>query len=455
MEMPLYERLRNYADKSRVSFAMPGHKQRTDFSLLTRLDTTELAATADLHAESESVERANALLSKLYRSKRSFILSGGSTTAIHAMIAAAVRPGETLLMTPDCHMSVINICAVMGINIRVADTEFDDEFAISRGIKSVLKYLNDYPDIRAVLITSPTYYGVCSDIKLISEECHMHGKPLIVDEAHGAHFIASDSLPDSSSLYADLVCHSAHKTLNALTGAAYLHVRGDLISPERVRRFINIFESSSPSYVIAASADTARAELENSEEWDKAIALCEQFKERIRTLCITPFDNNDPTRIVLSFKRFNTTGYEIETILSEKYGIDIEMADMTSIVLIVTPKNTADDLDKLYSALKEITDGLERCETAADNIAHIPRGGIIRPQSALFSEGEEVEFSNSAGRISRATITAYPPGTPVIFAGETITDAHIGAICQLQSAGAKITGMNKNMIDTVNVKWKN
>ena len=442
MDTPLYERLKNHADESRVSFAMPGHKQRTDFSELVKLDTTELSSTADLHAESEAVEEANERLSKLYKSKRSFILSGGSTTAIHSMIAAAVNPKETLLVTPDCHMSVINICAVTGINIRVTD--------INGRVDSVLKYLNNYPDIRAVLITSPTYYGICSDIKRIAAECHMHGKPLIVDEAHGAHFIASDKLPDSSSLYADLVCHSAHKTLNALTGAAYLHVNGDLIPPERVRKFINIFESSSPSYVIAASADIARAELENG-GWDNTIEMCGQFKEQIKTLSIAPLDNNDPTRVVLNFGKFDITGYEIGEILSEKYGIDIEMADMTNIVLIVTPKNTADDFDKLYAALAEIISGLTRRETAINDIAHIPRGAVIKPQSALFSDGEEIEIERASGLISHATVTAYPPGTPVIFAGETITDAHIAAVCALKSSGAKITGMNKNLIDTVKI----
>ena len=451
MGAPLYERLKNHADESSVSFAMPGHKHRVDFADAVALDTTELTSTADLHAESEAVKRANELLSQLYKSKRSFILSGGSTTAIHAMIAAAVNPGGTLLVTPDCHMSVINICAVMGINIRVADIEFNSEFMISRGINSVLKYLNDYPDICAVLITSPTYYGVCSDIKRIAAECHMHGKPLIVDEAHGAHFIASDILPASSSLYADLVCHSAHKTLNALTGAAYLHVNGDLIPPERVRRFINIFESSSPSYVIAASADIARAEIEHGREWNNVIDLCEKFREWIKPLGITPLDNDDPTRVVLNFKKFNTTGYELESILSEKYGIDIEMADITNIVLIVTAKNTAEDLDKLYSALAEITGGMTRCDLENIPVQLIPRGGIIKPQAALFSEGMEVEIEKASGLVSRATVTAYPPGTPVIFAGETITDAHIRAVCKLKSAGAKITGMNKNLIDTVKI----
>ena len=450
MNAPLYERLKNYANEYRVSFAMPGHKRRTDFAELAALDTTELPSTVDLHAESGGVSEANALLSELYKSKRSFILSGGSTTAIHAMIAAAVKPGETLLVTPDCHMSVISICAVMGINIRVIDADIDGAFMISRGVNSVLKYLNDYPDIRAVLITSPTYYGVCSDIKRIAEECHMHGKPLIVDEAHGAHFIASDRLPDSSSLYADLVCHSAHKTLNALTGAAYLHVNGDLIPPEHVRQFINIFESSSPSYVIAASADIARAELETG-VWDETIERCGQFKEQIETFGIAPIDNDDPTRVVLNFNKFVTTGYEIETILSEKYGIDIEMADMTNIVLIVTPKNTAEDLDKLYSAISKITAGLTRRETVDGFIQPIPRGGLIRPQSALFSDGDEKEIERSEGFVSRATVTAYPPGTPIIFAGETITESHISAVLALKSAGAKITGMNKNIIDTVKI----
>ncbi len=448
MKAPIFERLENYAAQNRVSFAMPAHKRRTDFSAAARLDVTELAATADLHAESEAVREANEYLARAYGAKRSFILTGGSTAAVHAMISAAVRPGETLLATPDCHMSAVNICAVAGINMRAADIEYDSVHGISRGTKSVLKYLNKYPDIRAVFITSPTYYGMCSDIRRIAYECHTHGKPLIVDEAHGAHFIASERLPETSVKYADMVCQSAHKTLNALTGAAYLHVNGSLVPPDRVRRFINIFETSSPSYVIAASADTARAEAEGG-GWEEIINLCAYFRGRVKTLGVNAVSNDDITRIALNLNAFDITGYETERILSKKYGIDIEMADMKNIVLITSPQNTPADFDRLYAALREITAEAANVPHAVSIPPPIPRRGIIKPMTALFSDGEDIKIDRAEGRVSRACVTAYPPGTPVIFPGEKITTAHINLLLALADAGAKITGMNENKIDTV------
>lgn len=450
MKAPLYSRISQYASQNRISFAIPGHKGKTD--TFSPLDVTELRHTADLHAESDAVKTADTLLSALYKSERSFILTGGSTTAIHAMISSALKPGETLLVTPDCHMSVINICAVMGIKIRIADTEFNDEFLINGKTSSVLKYLNNYPDIRAVLITTPNYYGICSDIRRIADECHAHGKPLLIDEAHGAHFIASDKLPESSSLYADLVCHSAHKTLNALTGAAYLHCRGNLISPDTVRKFINIFETSSPSYVIAASADTARAELAESgqKDWDCLISLCNGFKEKIRDTGILTLQNGDPARLVLNFANFDVTGFQISDILSDRFGIDVEMADYKNTVLITSPKNTPEDFNALCAALIKITGTLD---TAKNNsmppFLRIKHDGIIEPQRALFSMHCAINLSLSEGYVSAATVTAYPPGTPIIIAGERITKEQINAIAALKTAGAAITGINDNMIDTV------
>ncbi len=450
MSAPIYERLKQYTAASRVSFAMPGHKRRTDFSGLARMDVTELEATADLHAESDAVREANALLAGLYGAGCSFILTSGSTTALHAMIMSCVKPGETLLVTPDCHMSAVGICAAAGVNIRAASADYDAELGVCRGIKSVNKYLNEYPDIRAVLVTSPNYYGFCSDIAGIAEECRAHGKPLLVDEAHGAHFAASERLPETSVKYADMVCHSAHKTLNALTGAAYLHVSGDLINPQRVRRFINIFETSSPSYVIAASADIARDELENG-GWETIIDRCEEFKRRVNMLGILPFDNSDPTRIALSLRNLGITGFDAARALAEKYEIDVEMADAYNIVLIASPNNTKRDFERLYAALEKITSVARGKRIISGGLLPLPHTGLINPSEALFSDGAEVPIEDAAGMVSRVCVTAYPPGTPIIFAGEAITERHINAIAALRSAGAKITGMNNDMIDTVKV----
>lgn len=437
MAAPLYSRLQEYAEKNRISFAMPSHKGRTDFASLCKLDVTELQKTADLHAESSAVCEANRALAKLYKADRSFILTGGSTAAVHAMIASAVTAGETILITPECHISVINICAVMGIKLRVADNTAE-----------IISCLNKFPEIRAVLVTSPNYYGVCADIRNIAGFCHAHGKPLLVDAAHGAHFIASAALPECPVKYADLVCHSAHKTLNALTGAAYLHCKSGIIDADRVRQMINVFESSSPSYVIAASADLAREELENG-GWEDIISLCADFRKKVQEAGLSVLENDDITRLAISLGAFGISGFTAERLLSDEYGIDVEMADLEYIVLITSPKNTEEDFNTLYAALLDIIrlNAQEPCAKFA--LPKITHKGVIDPQRAMARSGVKTELIHSAGLISCATVTAYPPATPIIIAGEAITDAQINAITAITAAGAKITGIKDGLIDTV------
>ena len=162
-------------------------------------------------------------------------------------------------------MSVINTCALLGINLKLFPKEIDNSFSVPKGTGTLKKHLTD--DIDAVIITSPNYYGICSDIKNTAEECHAKNIPLLVDEAHGAHFIASNLFPQTAVKYADAVCQSAHKTLNAMNGSSYLHINGDLIDRKRLEKSLYMFQSSSPSYVIASSADIARDELTDGAMW--------------------------------------------------------------------------------------------------------------------------------------------------------------------------------------------
>ncbi len=441
MSAPLYDKLRAYHRQNRISFAMPGHKNgrglRGD---LLDCDVTELAATENLHSPSEAVAESKRLLAKLYGADESFIVTGGSTTCIQAMIAACIGRGGTLLAAADCHMSVINACAVMGIKLRLIPRETDEEFLIAKRLTDIEEYI-DGAD--AVLVTSPTYYGLCADVEAIVVSCHKRGIPLLVDEAHGAHFAADERFPKSAlALCADAVCQSAHKTLGALTGAAYLHVRGNLVNPSKIARALTVFETSSPSYVIAASADIAREELEKG-GWEAITDKCESFKKRILTdTKIKILRNDDPTRLVLNFGVYETTGFEIERVLAEKYGTDIEMADLLNIVLIVTPYNTAEDMEKLYRALLEITEGLNKREKPV-KIPKIPViAGTFSPADAFFGKTQSVPIGNSAGRVSAVTVTPYPPGIPVIFQGTEITQEQIEYIERLKNAGAQITGID-------------
>lgn len=444
MSAPLYERLRAYADKNRISFAMPGHKNGRGLqNNLMSLDVTELSLTENLHCGGEYVKGSQELLSSLYGSDESFILTNGSTAAIQTMICSALNPGGTLLAGSDCHMSVINTCALLGINIRFFPKDTDDIFNIPKGTKSIKKYLT--PDIRAVIITSPNYYGLCSDIKKIAAECHEKDIPLLVDGAHGAHFVSCDKFPETAVHFADAVCHSAHKTLNAANGAAYLHLNGSYINKTRAKKALGMFQSSSPSYVTAATADTAREEIENGKAWEKCCLMCENLRKNAENMGIRVLLNDDITRVVLNFSDFEITGFDVSNALSCS-GIDIEMADLFNIVLIITPSNTEGDIASLLTALKKIIKGAKKRNTKL-NISPPPIcRETLSPKEVFFSPQKEVPLDKSAGHISASTVVPYPPGIPVIFMGETIRSEQIEYIEYIQKCGGEITGLINHKI---------
>ncbi len=454
METPIYTRLTEYHRKNRISFAMPGHKNLRGLAPdLLKCDVTELLQTVDLHSECETAERANTLLSEHYGTKKSFIMTGGSTAGIQAMLASVLKPGDTLLAFSDCHMSVINTCAICGYKLKMVAVKYDEEFLVPRDIPDI----EIAEDIKAMLVTSPNYYGITKDIVGLAYKCSRANIPLLVDEAHGAHFEATTDdgvvgmqTPISAvSLGADMVCHSAHKTLGALTGAAYLHVCSERIDINRVKRVLRSFQSSSPSYVIAASADFARAALEET-DYACIVDECNQFKNAITDMTkIKALPNNDKTRIVLNFSAYSITGFEVDKRLSEYYGIDIEMSDYSNIVLIATPYNTHSDFMVLFHALRDITSGLELSNKKDILVPPPVPDGVISPSDGWYADTECIDIDKSEDRISASTVTVYPPGTAVIVTGGRITKEAISYIKMSQKLGAKLTGISDNGIEVV------
>ena len=445
MDTPIYSRLKELSSMDRAPFAMPGHKNSRGLADdLVSLDMTEIECGVDLLHETDEVQAANRLLSDLYGTRESFILTGGSTLAIQVMLASVLRPGDTLLASADCHKSVINTCALCGFRLRVIPVGFDPDMSVPLGIDE----LEITDDVRAVLLTSPNYYGIVKDIKKAAEKCHAAGVPLLVDEAHGAHFIAGAPFPQSAvSQGADMVCHSAHKTLDALTGAAYLHITGEGTDPARVRRLLKSFASSSPSYPIAASADCARARLAEA-DYSGITELCKAFIGRIeRDTDIRVLRNDDITRLVLNLREYDTGGFYANKILSQKYNIDCEMADLHNVILIATPENTQKDFDRLYNALVNITDTLSKRKNKNTLMPPSVMAGTVSPSA--FVATERVPLSQAAGRTAAAAVAAYPPGTAVIFPGEEIRQESVEYIEKLMAAGAEPEGIEKGMAEVV------
>lgn len=455
MKGKIFEMLEKYINRRRISFSMPGHKNGKGIDgFWGDFDVTELEDTDSLHDSEGAVLAACGKIAGIFSADMSLIMVNGSTGGIFTMLASVTKPGDEVLVSRTSHMSVINACVVLGLSPVFFEHKICDEFSVAGGADiDDLKKKIDCGNIRAVLVTSPNYFGMVSDIKAISSIAKEKNIPLLVDEAHGAHFIAGDFLPESAlSLGADMAVQSTHKTLNGLNQSAVLHVKAGLVDLERVKAVSVFFQTSSPSYPIAASAENAILEVAgNGEAWRAVLKRCRKLKESLRedTKIKMPdkkecFYDLDETRLTFNFSMYNVTGHEVSDILRLKYNIDAEMADGENIVLIATPANSAKDFDTLEEALKGICSGLERVEKRKKPcvLPGLDKPEIL-PTEAFYGEGEWIAIEESLGRISAVVVTVYPPGVPVLVPGALIEEKCIKYIME---CGGRVTGMKDGKI---------
>jgi arginine decarboxylase len=477
---PVYNALKSYTDSGAVPFHMPGHKLGCGIpdeflSEIVKLDLTEIPGTDDLHKPESVLKEAHELAAAAFGARRSYFVVNGSTGGLHAAIAAVCKPGQRLITGRDSHSSVINGMLIAGVYPYYIMPEFSESFGISAGISpdSVERALDAVPDAAGVLITRPNYYGVCSDVEKIARIVHSHGKVLIVDEAHGSHLAFSKRLPISSlEAGADICVQSAHKTLPAFTQGAYLHVGTDRVDTERLEYFLDIYQTTSPSFILMAFLDIARAVMQRygDELLDRLIdsiaANACRFTDREIMLLdktdIAVFDH-DITRVAANVSQLGITGYEAEKVLRMRYNIQAEMSDLSNIIFICTVSDSPERIDLLFSALDCLNRDLagnggikNRCSTGSagrrntsvhgQKIAELmsKQAELMNdpdPRHIMNSDTERVKLENAAGRISKCTISVYPPGTALVCPGETISGEMVTYLKEVIGAGSAVHGV--------------
>ncbi len=461
LNVPIYDAVKKYVHSDPCVFHMPGHKLGKGIpgrflEDMVSLDVTEIPGTDNLHAPEGAIAEAQELAARAFGSDHTFFLVNGSTCGIHAMIMTVCKPGQKLIVARDCHKAVINGMMLAGVTPVFIKPRFDSLFGISTAVtpEEVGHALDMHPDARGVFVTRPNYYGICSDIEAIAAVTHRHGKILMVDEAHGAHLRFSPELPDCAmDSGADMCVQSAHKTLPALTQGAYLQVKSKNIDMDRLKFNLSLIQTSSPSYILMAYLDIARAIMED-EGRNKIKGLLEQIAkfekelQGIAGLAVLNGNNrefrHDGTRLVIRVSDLGLTGFDAEEVLRREYGIQVEMSDLKNIVCITTIADRAQDLERLLRGLRGLAAGFKRRSSSADNgIREIPsleRG--IEMGEALHADGEWIEIIRGAGRISLQMITPYPPGIPVICPGEIITEEILEYIYTIKKLGGNITGLD-------------
>ena len=474
--IPILKSLMEYRDEEAVSFHMPGHKKgnaykKADFDFFTgdlpALDTNEVPGIDNLHSPESAILSAQKLAAAAFGADESFFLVNGTTCGIYAMIMTAAEPGEKIIIPRNCHRSVYG-AVILGRLIPVyIDPEIDEELGIAMGIKpETVEYtLEKHKDAKAVVITNPSYYGTCSDLERIAEIVHRRKAVLLVDEAHGSHFAFNERLPvNALSAGADMTAQSIHKTLPAMTQGSMLHVRHGRISIERLKLFLQLTQTTSPSHIILAALDSARYIMqEKGRELLEDIIDCSNWaRNEINSIpglyCLSPdrigsmgVADLDPTRITVNFGALGISGAKAEAILRRDFKIQVEMSDLYNIVAITTIGNDRSDYERLVKALKEIAasrSGNETAGKAAKVVLKAPEL-FIMPWEAVYCDKEHVEAEESIGRICGEMIIPYPPGIPVLMPGERITAEAYDYLRACAEQGLKLNGASDTKLKKI------
>ena len=473
--VPIIKGLEFYKNQNNTAFHMPGHKQNQRiFEELEFLkanvysyDLTEVPGTDNLYEAEEMIKDAQVLLSEAMGSKKSYMLVNGSTCGIYSMILGLLNKNDKIIVQRNCHKSVFTAIYLGNLSSIYVYPKVIKDFDIASTVDAydLAEVIKENKDAKAVVITSPTYYGTCAYIKEISNLCKENNMLLLVDEAHGAHFNFSSLLPETAiSLGADIAVTSFHKTLPALTQTAVLNLSHNLSDAqiEKIESKLQMFQSSSPSYLFLASIDLARYLMETKGEMliKELKANIDKVKEAlsdirgIRVLDETHLENEsyDFTRLVVNTP---LRGNYLAELLRSKYNIQVEMADFNNIVLIGTVADTSIMYENLVKALKDIFADSnyetqlnnhinearkDRNSTNLNSYRQIPKPKtILNWHEAEELERELVELDDSIGRVSAESLVPYPPGVPLVLPGEEITSEIITYINAIKSDSLKLT----------------
>ncbi|MCL6605983.1 MAG: amino acid decarboxylase [Paenibacillus sp.] len=490
---PLYEMLELYKEKGNTSYHVPGHKNGRAYSdaygagflsEVMRADVTEITGTDDLHHPEGVIRDAQELAANCFGSEESYFMVGGSTAGNLALIlTVCLKPGMTLILQRNVHKSVIHGLMLGGVNAVFLEPLLDPDsgIAVAPAAETVQAALAAHPDAAGVLITMPNYYGMGMDLAPLAEACHSCGVPLLVDEAHGAHYGLHPALPAGALMCgADGVVQSTHKMLPALTMGAMLHIQGPRLDRALLRQRLAMVQSSSPSYPVMASLDLARrlVHSQGPEAFTAGLAAVDTLRRGLAELprygLLQPapplqhsgggraaaanldsppqsevaYVTQDPFKVVIYDATGVLSGFELQRRLEER-GCVPEMSDERHVVLAFSLGSREEDAIRLLGALRDM-DTVESMESYVhhpneinistwnnykNNIISTPIPFSMKPVAA--GDKEYIKLEDSEGRISAEMVVPYPPGIPLLYPGERITNDICSRLSALASVGAK------------------
>lgn len=468
----LYEKLEAYGKSDYYGFHMPGHKRNSDVTqanLPYGIDITEIEGFDNLHHAEEIIREAEVRAASMYHAEETHYLINGSTAGILSAVMGCTKKGGKILMARNCHKSVYHAVFLNELRPVYIYPEFDETMELNMAVspEKIERLLEEHKEVQAVVLTSPTYDGVLSDIERISEIVHQKKIPLIVDEAHGAHFGFHPYFPENANTKgADVVIHSLHKTLPALTQTALIHLNGTRIDRRKIRNYLHIFQTSSPSYVLMASMDEClRMVAEQGdvlfETYVKNLESKRGELKKLKHIRLMETEEFDRSKLVLSVKdtilkkenRVFTGKMLYERLLLE-YHLQMEMAAGSYVIAMTSIGDTKEGMDRLISALFEIDEELEK-NSEKEKRYYLPRQEQVL--TSFEVEGmrrmetvKSLSWQKSAGFISMEYAYLYPPGIPLIVPGERITKETAAMLVDYQNKGFSVEGISvENYIEVL------
>ena len=471
---PLFEALKDYHSRNVIPFDVPGHKHGVGLPELAdyvgkkvlEIDVNSMECLDNLCNPIGVIKEAEELAARAYGAENAFFLVNGTTSGVQAMIMAACRPGEKIILPRNAHKSAISGMILSGAVPIYIQPEINEELGIAMGmtVESVLRTIEEHPDAKAVFVIHPTYYGAVSDLAAIVEAAHRYGMAVLADEAHGAHFHFHSDLPASAmELGADASASSTHKTGGSLTQSSLLLMRGGILDPKYMKTTLNLTQTTSASYLLMTSIDIARKQLatRGKDILGRLLEIVRDAKAQLNEIDgLYAFDRDlvgspgvfdfDDTKLGVNVRRLGLSGYEVEKLLRKEYNIQVELADMYNILAITAVGDTEESIGSLVTAIKDLA---KRHRNG--DVKEITRGMlanpeiVVSPRDAYYSSKKPVKLEESIGCVSGESIMAYPPGIPLVTPGEMITREIVEYVKLLKAEKCMLQGTQDPYVETI------
>lgn len=477
MSKGLYENLKEYSQSDFYPFHMPGHKRSLDSGALAglyRMDITEIDGFDNLHYPETVIKDAQKRAAELYHSEETYFLINGSTAGILSAVSSVAGRAGSLIIARNCHKAVYHAAFLNRLKLHYIYPEIIEEYGITNSVrpeqmKALIEEIllresvgSKKPSevIAGIVITSPTYEGIVSDVKRLVDVAHSYGLPLIVDQAHGAHFGIHPAYPKNAVCEgADFVIHSLHKTLPAPTQTALIHRNGMLTDKNILKKYLRIYQSSSPSYLLMAGIDEA-VRIVSQEGYNrldylfqKRNKLLDELKD-CKYIQICPY--TEPGHLMIFIKDYVATGHMLYEILRTEYHLQMEMEAGNYVVAILSMMDCEEGFDRLSRALLEIDAMLVKSEEEKKNFDKGMAADLyFNPKISLDlweayqASYEEIDIEEAQGRVAAEFINLYPPGIPLLVPGEIWDNKIIQAIKIYQEKEYAIQGICNNKIKVV------